>query len=718
MNMNHHTRPPRPGPDCAFFADLLALVGQERLNANDTSDLRRHLETCSYCQHELNAYNRLDGILRQHFGPLERGPLSRREIAQMMNDGADAPPNMPPARSTSTALREPSHRSRASVAIGNTRPPRRTRPTRRLISAISAIAAVLVIALISAALFASRSHVSNGIPKKPTPTIAPTATLPAYAPTNGDLLNSIAMVSPNEGWIAGSTPIGQGNFEMLLLHSIDGRFLKVPPASVQGLTSPPASLQQVVMLSANEGWATGIIAGSSCSSTVILHYTGGHWKQDTTLAGGFPSISMISPTDGWLAGGTCSGVYEMLHYDGTNWTPVQAPSLAIGLQKVVMVSASNGWAIGWKNGTTEMPPGLLLHYDGKSWAEVSIPAVAQLGLVQFADVAMISATDGWLAGTVYQGAAVEKNALYAGTPSRSVLFHYDGKQWSKANTPLDAIRQGAVTSLSLASSGDGWLVGASLDTGAFFLHLTGGMWTNVAPPTDASTSQVFTLSADDAWAIGMGDQGDPFLLHYHSSTWVNVSLTTAPAPTATSTSTASAPACSSHTPPAGVSGTPGATVTPAPSASWSSYTNTAYHYTLKYPGNWGADNITCPDSGSVTFWNYDYSNWNQPGFPKGAVKIELDTRDNSSHQSALAFWQAEQQNDQQGVGGPPCPAFTTQSLKVAGRDSVEGGCPAQNYVVFYIPDGDTMLSIAQSGPPNEAASPVLQQIINTLAFTT
>jgi hypothetical protein len=117
------------------------------------------------------------------------------------------------------------------------------------------------------------------------------------------------------------------------------------------------------------------------------------------------------------------------------------------------------------------------------------------------------------------------------------------------------------------------------------------------------------------------------------------------------------------------------------------------------------------------FWNYDYGKWNQPGFPAGGVKIELDTRDNPSHQSALNFWQTEQQNDQQGVGGPACPSFTTQSLKVAGHDAVKGGCPSQNYAVFYIADGDTMLSISQAGPPNEQPSDVLQQMVNSLSFT-
>lgn len=545
MTMNHRARAPRPGPDCASFADLLALAGHERLDTNDAGDLRQHLATCGYCQHELHAYNRLDDLLRHHFGPLERGPLSRREIALMMRDGDEMPARRSAARPSSMALRELPQHSRDSVAIGNARPPRQQAPkrSRRLISTISAVAAVLVITLVTAALFASRSHVISGTPKKPTATLAPTATLPAYppyTPTNGDLFNSITMVSPNEGWIAGSASLGQGNFEMLLLHYINGRFFKVPVSAVEGVTTPLNGVGQVVMLSASDGWANAAINSTACLSSAILHYTGGRWKQETTLASAILTLSMTSPTDGW-AGGVqppAAGVEPpcnpdivtgtLYHYNGTTWTKKPVPTNTLEVDKVAMTSATDGWAIGLKQDSgSGTNPGQLLHYDGKNWAEVSIPGLAQLGLVQFANIAMISATDGWLAGTIYQSSAAARHVYYAGAPSRSVLFHYDGKQWSKVSTPLDTIPQGTVNSLSLAPSGDGWLVGAALGSGAFFLHLTNGTWQNTVPPTGASTTQVFAFSADDAWAIGQGDQGDPFLLHYHSGAWANVSLTPA-----------------------------------------------------------------------------------------------------------------------------------------------------------------------------------------------
>src|SRR5260370_37789964 len=107
MSMNHRPRTLRPGPDCAAFAPLLALVGQEHLDEPDASDLGQHLATCAYCQRELQGFNALDDALSRHFGAPARLPLSRDAITQMMRDdyrpatyAADvqAEPAAPPAQ--------------------------------------------------------------------------------------------------------------------------------------------------------------------------------------------------------------------------------------------------------------------------------------------------------------------------------------------------------------------------------------------------------------------------------------------------------------------------------------------------------------------------------------------------------------------------------------------------------------------------------------------
>ena len=520
MNMNHHARPPRPGPECASFAPLLALAGQERLDSGEGSALRAHLATCDYCQRERDAYDRLDSALQRHFGQPTQPPLSGRDIAQMIQNDESLPARRSASPASATMLRDEPPRSQAHRPFPAEHPQRPQRRRTLVISTISAVAAVLIIALISAALFASGRLVLTGHPKTPTTTqnIAPAATLSPYTPTASDAFNSIAMVSPNEGWIVGSSG-SNSHPGPLILHYLNGRLF------LANVVAPPSgwptslSLQHVAMLSASEGWAVGPVGGL-CSSSLILRYTRGQWKLESTMTGTtLYAISMLSTTDGWAVGDqeACGqgGGYKpvLLHYHGTTWTPAQLPSDAIQVTRVVMTSATDGWAVGSKqsSGSAENSD-LLLHYDGQTWSEVNTAGIAQFG-VNLTEIAMISATDGWLVGTENQGPN--------GTASRSMLFHYDGKQWSKANTPLDT-QQGGVNSLSLAS-GDGWLAGDRLGKDTFFLQLSGGTWKKVDAPTGAAISQVFTLSANDAWAIGA--QGQPFLLHYHNGAWENVSLT-------------------------------------------------------------------------------------------------------------------------------------------------------------------------------------------------
>jgi hypothetical protein len=526
MNRNHYTRPPRPGPECESFAPLLALAGQEHLTPGDSSALRAHLATCDYCQRERDAYHRLDSALQRHFGPPAQLPLSPDDIAQMMSEEEPMHTRRsdPPQGAIMLLDDRPHH-----PAPDQPPPQRHQRPQRRrgiIISAISAVAAVLIIALISAALFASGWHVLTGHPKTPTATqhVAPTATSSPYRPNPKDAFNSIAMISPNEGWIVGSNG-SNSHPGPLILHYLNGRLFQANVAAPPAGWPTALSLKQVVMTSATDGWAVGPDEGL-CSSSLLLHYTSGQWKLDSTMTGTtLGGFSMLSPTDGWAVGTqeACGqGTYTpvLFHYNGKNWTSVQLPADVIQVGQVVMTSATDGWAIGEKQASGSAGnPNLLLHYDGQTWSEVDSTGLAQSGPVfplYLSDIAMISATDGWLVGTIPGPNGVSAGAL---------LFHYDGKQWSKVNTPLDAIQGGQVTSLSLASDGAGWLAGNIRGNQSFFLQLSGGTWKQVDSPTGEFVSQVFTFSANDAWAIGPGiGQGQLFLLHYHNGAWENVPL--------------------------------------------------------------------------------------------------------------------------------------------------------------------------------------------------
>ncbi|GEM_PF-624160 len=726
MNNHHRPQTPLPGPDCESFAPLLALVGQERLAPRDARDLRGHLATCAYCQQELETYNWLDDALARHYGPVPRGPLSLSDVRTITSRDYQprTPPPEPLAAPETPREPRPSHPERLS----HTEPPRppmrqpRSPRGRRIISILSAVAAVLIIAAVSLALFESRTTSNNG---KQSSTSAPSPTN-IYVPQQQDNLISVSMVSPGEGWAVGDTALSPMVSQSLILHYIDGHWIRVSGLTNTDLHATSSALTQIVMLSASDGWAIGNLTMDTQTNAnayfgAIFHYTGGRWTLQQTIANGsLSAFAMTSPTDGWAVGtiaanGSQQGQSLLLHYNGQTWTRVQAPGGQ--LTTIAMASASDGWATGLRTDANGNPVGVDLHYNGHQWTQVSIPPIDVV-----VALSTRSASDGWAMGYKYLPNG-RTNALYSGTPWQNVFAHYDGKTWTAVQTPILNNENASVSSLFMDAPNDGWAVGiAYTDAVAnplstnLYLHYSSGQWTQVNGPGSEGLNAVFLTSASEGWAVGKGGT----IMHYANGAWTQAAGAPAPTPlpTATPTGTPQPTACTSHSGPTGASSTPGAVVTPEPLASWSTYTNTTYHYTLKYPANWVLDNLNCPDSAYLAFWNYNYVGWNGPGAPPGAIKIELSAEENSTGLSALDFLQMQEQIDQNAVGGPSCTAFTNTTLTVGGHDAAEESCTMGEVgVAIYVPDGSTMLRISDDFAANGQPSDVFNQMIASLMFT-
>ncbi len=707
MKNTYHTRPPMPGPECASFAPLLALVGQELLHPHDASELRAHLATCDYCRTELEAYHWLDDALRRHFGPPARLPLSHRDIVHMVDDEGVQRSR----RSAAFAGSEPLHAEhpRSLPLPPRGRPPQRPvrRRPRHLISFISAIAAVLIIALVGVALVISHAPAQPG--RNPHPKAGS-----VYAPQSGDTLRSISMISTHDGWAVGNRSAGQGDGEMLILHYNGEHWEMVSGPTNQALQATSSDLSRVSLVSATEGWAIGNLSSPSAQAPLtaaILHYTGGRWSLQATIPNVVLSdLAMVSASDGWAVGATSysrdsgqQGV--LLHYTEGVWKRVSA--FGITLDRVVMLSSKDGWIVG-----TSQAGSTLWHYNGSTWTPVTIPVLDNVY-----QLAMISASDGWAFGSKYLTSG-SSNARSSGRAVKNVFAHYNGKTWTEVPTAIMDNQSAIVNALAMDSPTDGWAVGfVPGDPGAnvlprnLYLHYTGGQWLQVDGPGMDGLNAVSLLSASEGWAVGMRG----IIMHYLNGRWSMVLGAPSPTPTGpTVNGTPVTPPCSSQSTP---SGPPGAAMTPVPLASWRIYTNTTYHYTLKYPSNWVVENINCPDASYLAFWNYNAQGWMGPGFPSGGIKIELYALENPSDLSAMDFFKKEE-HGQELTTGPACPSYTIRTLSVAGRDAVEAICSGLNTDAYYIPDGKTMLRIGQWKDPQGPASDVLAQMVASLTFTT
>jgi hypothetical protein len=137
---------------------------------------------------------------------------------------------------------------------------------------------------------------------------------------------------------------------------------------------------------------------------------------------------------------------------------------------------------------------------------------------------------------------------------------------------------------------------------------------------------------------------------------------------------------------------------------------------IQYPANWIVPYGACS---GMAFDVYNYDPWHVGSTPPpGGFKIEILPLPNPSQLSASDFYnQLKQQQQGQPGATPPCPAETTNSLQVDGRDALEVSCPAQNSVVFYVPDGQTMLAISESISLHGKPSDVLTHMVTSITFT-
>ncbi len=257
MSQNHRL----PPLDCTAFALLLPLVSHDLLSEEQATALHAHLMTCTTCRAELATYDHVEATLRYAFR-LRRGatlPLSREDIRRALVSHPD--------RSAA-----PSPRSVPSApAAALTESPFRKR---RFFTGVPAAAAALAIVLIAVMIFGIPGLLP-GLRGSSGTTIDLTKTV---TPTGVDLthfvLNSISMVSSDEGWAVGVTKLHAASAsapspeygDPVILHYSLGRWKLVPfPADVKsrigcrasGSACPAISLRSISMISATDGWAAG-----------------------------------------------------------------------------------------------------------------------------------------------------------------------------------------------------------------------------------------------------------------------------------------------------------------------------------------------------------------------------------------------------------------------------------------------------------------------------
>jgi hypothetical protein len=334
-----------------------------------------------------------------------------------------------------------------------------------------------------------------------------------------------------------------------------------PPA---GVPSPgtDSGLIGIFCPSATNCWAVGTYFNGTASLDEVLHWNGSNWAQVAAPSPGGTGNGAFSE----LSGGRCTapnncwavGDYDaaggarldlVLHWNGTKWSKVAAPSpggtgtaSVSTLADVACRSSSSCWTAGQYGivgGGIQAIRNNVLHWNGTKWVQVNVPNPAGTGngdINELASIRCPANNDCWAVGT-------------AGLDTSTYLMlnqalHWDGTTWIQATLPSpggtangDFSSAKAMACTSYANCWVGGYYRNVLGGGAVLnqlLHWDGTAWTQATVPQPGGTSgidgdlnetdAVDCASASDCWAVGAysvssGGYDLNQALHWDGTTW-------------------------------------------------------------------------------------------------------------------------------------------------------------------------------------------------------
>jgi photosystem II stability/assembly factor-like uncharacterized protein len=269
-------------------------------------------------------------------------------------------------------------------------------------------------------------------------------------------------------------------------------------------------LFDVEAVSPDDIWAVGYYstyAQNGRHKTLALHWDGEEWNhipspnylgnQTSTLT----DVSAISSNDVWAVGYAGDPQYEhslrglLMHWDGTSWTLVDSPWSSILLNSVEMVSATDGWAVGyfqWTSGGSTNRRVTIFRWDGTRWSVTSV-AEPPGSNAWLNDVVATSPTDVWAVGVANE---------------RSLIMHYDGNSFHTVPSPNVGTERNILRSVTATGPNDVWAVGYYGPPGTgetLIMHWDGSEWQVIPSPNAGDISFLLGVDAaspDEVWAVG------------------------------------------------------------------------------------------------------------------------------------------------------------------------------------------------------------------------
>ncbi|AGL19072.1 hypothetical protein L083_5562 [Actinoplanes sp. N902-109] len=242
-------------------------------------------------------------------------------------------------------------------------------------------------------------------------------------------------------------------------------------------------------------------------------------------AGGLHAVAARSATEAWAVGWQTTGAEDAAlvhHWTGTQWKSVPPPpsdAVSVRLTGVDVLPSGDAIAVGSTTAGGRTEP--LIHgypADGRAAGEIPGPVPAEGG--SWRGVDLVSATDGWAVG--FRGSAVD------GKPAGTLIARWDGSSWQRVPSPDPGTLSNRLSAVTAVAADDVWAVGQTRDADdakverSLVLHWDGVSWSRVASPDPGAVrTTLLAVSAagpGQVWAVGytqdvLTDEPDPDELH-------------------------------------------------------------------------------------------------------------------------------------------------------------------------------------------------------------
>jgi hypothetical protein len=266
----------------------------------------------------------------------------------------------------------------------------------------------------------------------------------------------------------------------------------------------------------------------------INFYDGSLWTGQHAMREGVNSIHGAAANDVWAVCAVYGGPVatgEMVHFDGTTWSPAGPTAVSPAYQEVVAVSASEVYA--------RASESMFLGWDGSSWTTLNDTWITSLF---FMTLWGSTANDMWLHdsgntawntdGTSfthhYRGTDEQMTAMW-GTAADNIyavggngtIVHYDGARWSEIRHGLGSPE---LYDIWGTSNNDIW-VGTSSD--GLMWHFDGSAWSEVSAWNGIyRNGKSLWGSAPDDWYAVLNNRGfnNGGVMHFDGARWSPVSL--------------------------------------------------------------------------------------------------------------------------------------------------------------------------------------------------